>query len=250
MTPEDFVTTVPRFSKLNYADQIKRFCWYLSTHRNKARFSGADISKCFDDASCPKPTSVSSFLASLAKQKPAFLVKHGSNYSITRHARERLDPVLGQREATVAVHRLLSELPGKLTVAYERAYLEEALTCFRHKSYRAAVVMTWNLAYDHFCNLIISKHLVDFNIQLPRSFPKADISSVTKRDDFSVLKESQVIQVAKSANIISNSVNKILKEKLDRRNIAAHPSGVGISQLTAEEFIHDLVENVVLKFKP
>jgi hypothetical protein len=247
MTPADFVASIPRFTKFNYTEQIKRFCWFLSSHRNKAKFSGADIAKCFDDANCPKPTSVGPFLTSLAKQKPAFLVKQGTGYALSRHAREQLDPVLGQRDATVAVHKLLTDLPAKLTIGYERAYLEEALTCFRHKAYRAAVVMTWNLAYDHFCNFIMSSHLADFNTQLPKSFPKADISSISKRDDFTVLKESQVIQVAKSANIISNSVNKILKEKLDRRNIAAHPSGVSTLQLTAEEFIQDLVENVMLK---
>jgi hypothetical protein len=56
-----------------------------------------------------------------------------------------------------------------------------------------------------------------------------------------------VLQVAKSANIISGSVHKILKEKLDRRNIAAHPSNVTVSKLTAEDVILDLVQNVVLK---
>jgi hypothetical protein len=45
-------------------------------------------------------------------------------------------------------------------------------------------------------------------------------------DDFQELKQSQVLQVCKSANIISGSIHKILKEKLERRNIAAHPSGV------------------------
>ena len=65
--------------------------------------------------------------------------------------------------------------------------------------------------------------------------------------DFQELKESRVLQACKSANIISGSPYKILKEKLDRRNIAAHPLGVVVAQPTAEEFIKDLIENVVLK---
>ena len=110
--------------------------------------------------------------------------------------------------------------------------------------------MVWNLAYDHLCKIVMNdaQHLAAFNTQLPRSFPKADISSINNRDDFEALKESQVLQVAKSANIISGSVHKILKEKLDRRNIAAHPSNVTVSRLTAEDFILDLIQNVVLKF--
>jgi hypothetical protein len=67
-------------------------------------------------------------------------------------------------------------------------------------------------------------------------------------DDFGdMLKESEVIRIAKSATIISNDVAKILDEKLGRRNSAAHPSGVRIEQLQAEDFIDDLVKNVVLK---
>lgn len=126
-------------------------------------------------------------------------------------------------------------------------YLNEALLCFRVKAYRASIVMAWNLAYDHLCELILAKQLPSFNLQLPKTFSKAEITTITNRDDFMFLKESQVLQVAKSANIISPNVHKIMKEKLDRRNIAAHPSGVEISQLSAEDFIRDLVVNVVLK---
>lgn len=38
-----------------------------------------------------------------------------------------------------------------------------------------------------------------------------------------------------------------MSAKLDRRNTAAHPSDVVITALTAEEYISDLVNNVVLK---
>jgi hypothetical protein len=86
-----------------------------------------------------------------------------------------------------------------------------------------------------------------FNAQLPRSFPKAEISTISKKEDFAELKESQVLQVAKSAGIVSSNVHKVLKEKLEKRNMAAHPSGIHFTQLTAEEFITDLVENAVVK---
>jgi hypothetical protein len=71
---------------------------------------------------------------------------------------------------------------------------------------------------------------------------------LSKIDDFSDnLRESEVIKIAKSASIINSDVGKILEEKLGRRNSAAHPSNVKIGQLQAEEFIDDLVKNVVLK---
>ena len=248
MTPLEFVESVPEFSRLNYVEQVKRFCWHLAMQAQKAKFTGADVAACFDDTGCPRPSSVSPFLASLADQR--FLIKRNGSFELTRKAREQFDSVLGKRDTTIAVDKLLQELPGKLSIEAEQVYLEEALTCFRHSAFRAAIVMVWNLAYDHLCKVIINRpqYLSDFNTQLPKSFPKADILAINVRDDFEALKESQVLQVAKSANIISGSVHKILKEKLDRRNIAAHPSNVAVSRLTAEDFILDLVQNVVLKF--
>lgn len=247
MTPADFVDSIENFSKLSFSEQIKRFCWYLSK-RGTANFKGRDIARCFDEAHCPKPTSIGPFLSSLSKRKCPFLIRKNGSYCLSRSGRDQFDDSLGTRGATIAVLNLLNELPSKIPAECEKVYLEEALICFKHKAFRATIVMTWNLAYDHLCNIILNTHLLAFNAQLPKSFPKADISAVNVRDDFGALKESQVIQVAKSANIISNSVHKVLKEKLDRRNIAAHPSGIAISQLTAEEYVRDLIENVVLKY--
>jgi hypothetical protein len=90
--------------------------------------------------------------------------------------------------------------------------------------------------------------LGDFNAQLPKSFPKkAYLVPIAKREDFEELKESELLQIAKSAGNITDNVYKILKEKLDRRNMAAHPSTVVISKLQAEDFIHDLVVNVLIR---
>jgi hypothetical protein len=251
MTTAEFVESIPEFSRLSYAEQVKRFCWLVAAQGQNVKITGAAIGACFDDVGCPKPSSVAPFLASLTRQKPPFLIKRKGFFELTRHAREQLDPALGKRSATIAVDKLLRDLPSKLSIEAEKVYLEEALTCFRHGAFRGAVVMAWNLAYDHLCKVIMNnpRHLADFSAQLPKSYPRAEISAIGGRDDFEALKESQVLQVAKSANIISASVHNILKQKLDRRNIAAHPSNITISTLTAEEFIIDLVQNVVLKFR-
>ena len=134
----------------------------------------------------------------------------------------------------------------------ERDFLDEALICFEHQAFRAAIVMTWNLAYSHLLEFILKHHVATFNAKYQAMFPgkwaKAKAAPVSKYEDFSVdLKESEVLDVAKSANAITNDVYKVLEPKLGRRNSAAHPSSVKIGQLQAEEFIDDLVNNVVLK---
>ena len=249
MTSVEFVESIEGFSRLNYTEQVKRFCWHIAVQRQKTIFTGADVAACFDDIGCPKPSGVSAFLASLASRKPQFLIKRNRLFALTGHARDQLDSKIGEQDTTFAFDKLLKELPGKLFIEFEKVYLDEALTCFRHGAFRASIVMMWNLAYSHLCNVIMNdpQTLADFNRQLPKTYPKADISEISVRDHFKALKESQVLQIAKSANIISGNVHKILKEKLDPRNIAAHPSHVTISRLTAEDFILDLVQNVVLK---
>ena len=65
-------------------------------------------------------------------------------------------------------------------------------------------------------------------------------------DDFEDFKEREVIEICNTANLYNSSVFKILKDKLDRRNIAAHPSNVTMLQSQADDMITDLVHNVVL----
>jgi len=143
---------------------------------------------------------------------------------------------------------ILEELPRKLTIPVERIFLEEALVCFRSQSYRAAIVMTWNLAFNHLREFVLTRHLIAFNAQFPKVFPKKRLGTgVSTAEDFDELKESEVLVICRGANIISGNLFKILDEKLARRNIAAHPSTVVISQLQAEDFISDLVTNVVLR---
>jgi hypothetical protein len=248
MQLSDAISTAEGFVDWSHAEKIKFFAWFLHTHRNQTHFTPAQITDCFDELNLSPPSVVGPFLAAMEKRKPKEALRDASGYRLENRLREQFDLRFGHRAATVQVHRMLSELPSKVSNPVEKTYLEESLICFRHRAFRAAIVMCWNLAFDHLCEFLLAKHLAAFNKQLPVSFPKAEITCIVAKDDFSRLRESEVLQVCKSANIISGSVHKILKEKLDRRNIAAHPSGVIISEATAEEFIKDLVENVVQKF--
>lgn len=242
----ELVAQIPDFAHKKHAEKIKIFAWHLHTHRGQDQFTGGQIRKCYEDLDLDLPTAITPFIAAMLNRSPKQALQRAGGYCLEKRVRDKLDEQYGQRAATVHVHQLLRELPNRIPDLAEREYLEEALTCFKHKAFRAAIVMAWNLAFDHLCQLILKKYLTAFNAQLAKSYPKESII-ITKRDDLTELKESQVLQVCRSANIITGSVYKVLKEKLDRRNVAAHPSGVAIFDTTAEEFIRDLIENVVLK---
>lgn len=249
MELEELAAHIPNLADWAHADLVKLFAWHLHTAKQIGHFDPKDVSACYDALNIELPASVNSVLQGLDKKKPKEILRSSKGYRLEKRVRDKFDVEYGRRPTAVHVDHLLTELPSRIPSLAEKTYLDEALICFRYGAFRASVVMCWNLAFDHLCQFVLvdTQRLADFNTQLPKSFPKVDISSVSKRDDFTEIKESQMLQVCKSANIISGSVHKILKEKLDRRNIAAHPSGVMTLQPTAEEFISDLIENVVLK---
>jgi hypothetical protein len=246
MELEELRQAVPSLSQLGHPNKIKILGWYLHAHKGMVHFQGKDIGKCYDALDLARPFNFGGYFGNLVRASE--LLKTASGYRLENGVREELDKKLARR-VNVLVTEPLRSLPERIPNLAERAYLDETLGCFMAKAYRASVVMCWNLGFDHLCEFVLADagRLADFNAQLPKSFPKADITSVSKRDDFTELEESQVLQVCKSSNIISGNLHKVLREKLDRRNIAAHPSSVTTSAPSAEEFIKDLIENVVLK---
>jgi hypothetical protein len=249
MKLEDLVNGIPGFQNWNNADKVRLFGWFLHSKKGRAKFNPSDIRDCYDELGMERPSDVNPYLAKMLGRKPKEILRDKQGYALEKRVRDQLESRYGQRVATMHADKLLLELSFRVPDLAERTLLDEAIQCFRCKAFRAAIIMTWNLAYDHLCGHILAEpnRRVDFNTQLLKSFPKARISAVANRDDFSELKESEVLQVCRSANILTNDLFKIFKEKLDKRNSAAHPSSVVIAPHTAEEYIIDLIPNVVLK---
>jgi hypothetical protein len=247
MQLSEIVNTIPNLSAWSHAEKIKFFAWYLHYWKNLERFDQANLRACYDELHLEKPSNVSPYIKQLQDRKPKEVISDKHGYYLEKRVRDQLQAKYGQRPSTVQVDKLLLELPSKVPNVLEKVFLEEALVCFRHGAFRAAIVMCWNLAFDHLSDYVLAKHLSTFNAQLPITFPKSKISSISTKANLSELKESEFLQVCKSASIICGNLHKILIEKLNRRNIAAHPSSVIITQIQAEDFITDLINNVVLK---
>ena len=114
--------------------------------------------------------------------------------------------------------------------------------------------MTWNLTDFHMCQHVIAHKLAEFNAEYPIQFPgihrKAKAPAIAKYEDFFAdLQESDVIKICRAANILDKEQAKVLDRQINRRNTAAHPNITVIKVFQAEEFIHDLIENVVLTLK-
>lgn len=235
------------FHDLGPADQVRFFSWYLHDVEGRSHFRQADVTRCFDVAGVAKPGSIGAYLAKMVDRRPPELLKSRHGLRLERRAHDDLAARYGERTVTVELHEVLGALPAKIGDPFERAFLDETIRCFQSGAFRSAIVMCWNLAYSHLCEYVLRSKLADFNGTIPTVYPKEKVRIAT-RDDFSDLKESQVLAICRSANITSRSVGNLLGGKLTARNAAAHPSGVEFTQLSAESYIAELVQNVVLKY--
>jgi hypothetical protein len=240
-----FVEDIPNFHQKSDAEKIEVFGWYLHEIKQQERFGVADLHGCFDAVHITRPANTSNVLARLSSRKPARVLKDSQGYRLAAPARTDLGQKFSVRTTTVRTTALLDGLVTRVTDDAQKTFLVETLTCFKNKAYRAAIVMAWNLAFSDVMDRILKSHLVEFNTQRAKAFPKT--GEVKNRSDFEEFKESTIIEIARGAGILSPSSARILKEKLDKRNTAAHPSVVVVRDVTAEEVIHDLVENIILR---
>ncbi len=249
MRLEDLAAT-PGFSGWNHTEKVKAFAWWAVAHGGRPFFTTGDVNACFDKLGMHAPGNTSQLIANLAAHRPPQVIKSGVGYILEHSVRMALDEKIGTRPATAYVSKLLSELPSRLSQDAERVFLEETIACFRAKAFRAAIVMTWNLTFDHLCHYILAKHLPAFNDQLRKQFDKmfekGKLRDFTERADFTELQESDILVVCRAGKVLHGNVYKILDTALQTRNIAAHPSTEVFRDTTAEEYIRNLVENVVL----
>jgi hypothetical protein len=89
----------------------------------------------------------------------------------------------------------------------------------------AAVVMTWNVAYSHLWDHVLTNRLADFNEQWPLSYGgmhKKKPLTITSLDEHQrPVKESEFLTVCRDADTITTNVFTILDGALKKRNAAA-----------------------------
>lgn len=239
---------------LSQPNQVLHLGWFLHFHRQLDRFDTGIIRSCYEEIHMDPPN-VSKLLSRLAEKRPRVMLKDGSGYYLEHRTRTELNEKYGEHETTLAVSALLRDLPGRVANEAERLFLREAITCYHHRAFRAAIVMAWNLTYDHMARWILSDsgRLAAFNSQIaarvgPHS--RRGATQIAKREDFEQLEEKEMIDIMARASLLpSSNTKKILEMQLTRRNMVAHPSLVIVDAPQADDTITSLVQNVVLALK-
>jgi hypothetical protein len=236
------------FSGWIHAEKIRFFAWFQHAIKGKTRFTTQDISACYDALSYDKPN-ISQFLSDMEKRKPKVLLRNGDGYALEGSVRAAYDKY-STHGITLNIRQQVKDLMNQVPDIAEKDFMKEAEICLRHDAGRATIIMVWCVGFYHLCQFILKHHLATFNAAFPKHYPglykDAKVKVMTNYDDFSSLKEFVVIDICKRENIINQNIADLLFEKLKKRNAAAHPSTVHIGQLQAENFIDELVKNVIL----
>ncbi|MBB6329830.1 hypothetical protein HNP24_000780 [Chryseobacterium sediminis] len=236
------------FSGLSHKEQIKRMSYFYCLINNVESFTAKEIREEFLNQKLIVPSGISSLIPQLARQKPISFIKSKTGYSLHRNFKKELDLIYNNDKHEIEVSQKLRDLLSRVNSKEQRDFLDESIKCFEVKAFRAAVLMTWLLAIDVLYENILKNNLATFNnaIQLHGKYKKIVIS---KKDDFSDIKESDFIELLRVAKLISNDVRKILDEKLGIRNSAAHPNSIIFDELKCMSYLKDLIINVIEKYQ-
>ncbi len=250
---EKFAKSANNFFSFTASDQIDFFVYFLTIKKDKGTTQATGIRDCFLLLELTPYSNISGYLLSHVKGKgkapPKYLrIKDG--YQLHRSRRTFIEDTLNKKPHKVKVDKELRELLHHIKNPAANEFLKEAINCFEIEAYRAAIIMVWNLTMDHLYEYILNHELANFNLVLSKNNDKRiRISSISKKDDLTEIPEAKFIEFCRTSKIISNDIRKILDTKLGIRNTYAHPSGVKMLEIKAIEFIEDLVNNVVLKYK-
>lgn len=245
---QEYIKHIGNFQDMKNSEMIDYFSYYLIVFNNSENIRPKQISECFSELHIPPYSNIPKYLSDKSKKVKGYqkyIKNKDTSYKLTRQRIIELEQTIMLDKQVAQIKSSLNTLLSKLTNESEKNYLEEAIITFEVKAYRASIIMVWLLTIDHLYEYILDGKITDFITALRR----ANINkSIRSKDDFGELKESQFIEICKSAGIISNDVRKILDTKLGIRNSFAHPSTIKLPKSKALEFIEDLIENVILKY--
>ncbi len=244
---DEFVARFDDFSDWPPTKQVDYVTFYL-TADDELGVTGSDITEIFDALHLKNYKRVNSYLSENASRgKGKYIKVKSGGYRLTRAKHIEIEKLLDDNPAQVTVSKQLTDLVSTILDSNEKEFLEEAINCYKVQSFRAFIIMVWIVTVDHLQRYVFANELPAFNSALAAS-PDKKVKRIVNYDDFSDLQESKLIELCRSARIISNDVRKILDEKLGTRNSSGHPSGVKISGHKATEFALDLLNNVLLKY--
>lgn len=248
MSADRFYNAIPEEERNTDRMVTSFFVYFLNVERGNDKVTAGAVGQCFIECDLTPPGRLAQYLTEGLTSSPPRYVKAPGGYRLHRAYKDHLSSLLGTQRVVQQTSAELRALEGLFTDGDTKAFLQEAINCFEAGANRAAVIMTWVLTFDHFLNYVFANKLTEFNRTFAASNPQGRVRIIAKVEDFEEINEDRIITTCRTAGIITSGVQKTLKEGLDTRNTAAHPSNVTIARSKAISVIEDLVTNVIKKF--
>ena len=248
-----FLSQIQDLGARSPAEMIDFFVYFLTVVQKEEASTPAGVERCFEVARLEKYSNIPFYLSRNSKRQKTRAPKFSKSkvgYNLLRFRELEIQKELHVGPAKQETSHLLRGLLDGVVDVQERSFLHEAIDCYEIGARRATIVLVWILTVHHLTTYIYAKELAKFNVELAKNKDKrVKVSAVKQFDDFADIPEGKLIELVRAAGIISNDVRKILDTKLGIRNSSGHPSSVSISEVKATDFVIDLVNNVILKYK-
>ncbi len=244
----DFLLALPGIGDLSQRAHILLVAHYLRG-KGQTHFSRRELAEAFAQGGLPAPAHLDVRLRQLCSGRTAALVRVDTGrLSLSIYGVQEVEGYLTSVRGIGPALVSLEKLVGRLQDDAERRFLAEAVACVQVGAKRAAVVMVWLLAVDHMQRYVLAHKLTEFNQALGRR-PDHKGITISTIDDFGEIRDERtLIEVLRSAGIITKDIRRILDEKLGFRNTCAHPANIEIPDAKVVAAVEDLAENVVLKY--
>lgn len=240
------ITAVPQFSTLTQRKQVEWICgfYYLVNKRNE--FVAKDIETVFIENHLSTPANISRELVELTKARPQLIIRRKSFYSLELSFKSKLEQTYLDSPYKSAVSDKLKDLIPQIRQKSQQDFLADAIKCLDGGIQRAAIILTWLLTMDILMEFTLSNKRAAFNSELHKKNKKIQVNS---KADFEDLKEGEIIELLRAAAVISKEQKKILDEKLNIRNSAAHPNMTLFKEAKTITFIEELLDEFIIKFQ-
>ncbi len=183
----------------------------------------------------------------LQKAAPLLAVKNGK-FLLTPSGKKWLAEknLINVTKSTDPAVKELRDLLPSVGNTETKEFLEECILCLEHGLKRAAVVMSWVAAVHVLKQHVFSLHRAAFDAEVRKVQPKW--KSTKSLDDYSRLKESELLDRLAGISIIGKNTKSELLECLNRRNSCGHPNSFKIGGPTVAHHLDILMRNVFQVF--
>jgi hypothetical protein len=127
-----------------------------------------------------------------------------------------------------------------------KAFIDEAMRCYQHKLYRAAVVLSWVGAVSVLYNYVIANCLPAFNAEAKRR--DAKWRDAVTSDDLARMKEHDFLDTINALSKLGKNSKRELLNCLDLRNGCGHPNSLDVGAARVASHIETIAQNVFTKF--